>query len=408
MENFCTLYSHELAFDTISVELVSAFPKAKVSLTTEGDIKVFTVSISRGLFRAAHHFKISYRERKVPSYQIAEIDSPLTQNLSGMMGFVNSLPATNGMVKDLLLRKIETLNCEVAVLVNGIVFPELIDFLKKIAFSQQAIVFARPNTAISRSAFPHFVDSNMNLILDAEGNSEVDFLEVKINSRYFDKHIEEATDDQAERKKRSEGLLAQHHIKINANLPYIESEAEATIRSAEEIAERVVLLAITNGVAFNHLSGEQAVEYLRKYNLLDKATPKELAFMANPTEDTKAQMTWKCEGIWVLMWALQIVDDLGFPNELADLNNIPMEQYPVGPGKDPNGFIESMQVSRSTKEILDANDLYYRMDWACVDARITGNEISDVYPGVVYERHYALNWLVNYREQPWDEITCDT
>lgn len=36
------------------------------------------------------------------------------------------------------------------------------------------------------------------------------------------------------------------------------------------------------------------------------------------------------------------------------------------------------------------NDLYYRLDWACVDARINGGDVSGVGSGLVYERHYAL------------------
>lgn len=28
--------------------------------------------------------------------------------------------------------------------------------------------------------------------------------------------------------------------------------------------------------------------------------------------------------------------------------------------------------------------------------------------GVVKERHYALNWLVGYMDQAWDDVTTDT
>ncbi|MDF1551166.1 MAG: DUF4272 domain-containing protein, partial [Bacteroidales bacterium] len=64
--------------------------------------------------------------------------------------------------------------------------------------------------------------------------------------------------------------------------------------------------------------------------------------------------------------------------------------------------------TRSKSEILDANDLYYRLDWACVDARINNSNLSEVNQGVVFERHYALNWLINYMNQEWDDVSCDT
>ncbi len=64
---------------------------------------------------------------------------------------------------------------------------------------------------------------------------------------------------------------------------------------------------------------------------------------------------------------------------------------------------------RSTEAILDQLDLVYRMNWACVDARIKGEEPGgNLMPGVVYERHYALNWLINYQNQDWDYISTDT
>ncbi len=108
------------------------------------------------------------------------------------------------------------------------------------------------------------------------------------------------------------------------------------------------------------------------------------------------------------MWALNVVNDLGFPNELCDLNTIPFEKYPIGKDKDPNVFINSISESRIKSEILDANDLYYRFNWACVDARLNGLELNQLNTSIVYERQYALNWLVNYMDQEWDDISCDT
>ncbi len=210
------------------------------------------------------------------------------------------------------------------------------------------------------------------------------------------------------RKERTEKILKSKGLKINYNLPLVESENETTIRAPKEIAERVTILAVTNMVAFNGFTGEEALDYLKKYNLFDKLTPKETEFLNNPTDERKSQETWKCEGIWTLMWALNVVDSLGFPDQMCDLNTIPMDDYPLVKGKDPNDFIKRFSETRNKSEILDAVDLYYRIDWACVDARINDNQMEIVNSGVVYERHYALNWLVNYSDQDWDDITCDT
>jgi len=160
-------------------------------------------------------------------------------------------------------------------------------------------------------------------------------------------------------------------------------------------------------VAYNGAAAG-AVEYLKLFDLWELVTPDEKAFLADPKEEKKKQETWKCERIWKLLWALKKIDSLGFPDQLCNLDNLPAGSYPIGKEKIPGDFINAATTVRSKAEILDAVDLYYRLDWACVDARINHVQITGVNPGVVYERHYALNWLIRYMEQEWDDVSCDT
>ena len=61
------------------------------------------------------------------------------------------------------------------------------------------------------------------------------------------------------------------------------------------------------------------------------------------------------------------------------------------------------------EEILDELDKTFRMNWACVDARIKGEQVTgNINPSIIYERHYALNWLTNYQNQEWDEVQTNT
>lgn len=214
--------------------------------------------------------------------------------------------------------------------------------------------------------------------------------------------------EELSRKEKTHEILKKEGIKINVNLPYIESEEETTLRTPKEVATRAAILSITNLVAFDSIDSEEAISYLEECNLWEHTTPDEKNFLQNPTEDKKFQETWKCECIWVLLWALQLVDNLPFPNELCDLNDIALDKYPIGGDNDPNGFINTNNQLRSKAEILDANDIYYRYHWACVDARLNKLEMTTIDSGIVYERQYALNWLVNYMGQEWDDVSCDT
>ena len=64
---------------------------------------------------------------------------------------------------------------------------------------------------------------------------------------------------------------------------------------------------------------------------------------------------------------------------------------------------------KPTSDILDSLDFIYRAHWAVREAQINHLEVpSSLDEGVVYERHYTLNWLVNDMDQEWEEISTDT
>ncbi|MHC0446941.1 DUF4272 domain-containing protein [Flavobacterium sp. 3-218] len=401
----CTIYSHHLGLEKIKQIFLSHVPNGVFS--TNGENLEFEVK--GGILSPSKKITLFYRERAVPSYQIPQIDdSELTANLKGLYGFVDSLPTENEKVKGLFLHKIQTLNSEFSIREDKGELKELNDIIADLAKEFDAVLFVQPKTIISKSETQHFLDKDLNLIIDTDGKCEIEDLKVNINSEYFDNDQTDLDEDQIERKAKNEAILESENIKINKHLPCIESERETTIRSAKEIAERASVLAVTNLVAFNSISSEEAVDYLQEYKLWESVTEGEKEFLANPTEDKKMYETWKCEGIWTLMWALKKVDAIDFPNAFCDLGNISSENYPVGQGKNPFEFINAVHEVRSKKEILDAADLYYRYNWACVDERINGRQIENINPGIVYERQYALNWLIHYMDQDWDNVTCDT
>ncbi len=405
----CTIYSHNPGFDRIKVIIQKKYPKGIITLSKQDEFEILELEIKGGIFGSPAKLKIAYRERTKHSYQLPEIDdSPLTTNLKGLYGYVYSLPTVNEKIKGLFLQKIQTLNCEFSILQEHGNTKDLKSLIRNLANEFDAILFVQPQTVISKADGQHFLNRDFELIIDGTGNCEIENLEVKIDSVYFDTEQSQLTEEQTKRKLTSENILKSRGIKINVNLPCIESESEILLRQPEEIAQRITILAITNLVAFDHFSGEEAIQYLKRYELWDFVTPDEKDFLANPTDEKKSLETWKCEGIWTLMWALNKVESLGFPDTLCNLGNISPENYPIGKDKNPNEFIDSVKNSRPKQEILDVNDLYYRFEWACVDARINGREINEINPSVVYERHYALNWLINYMGQDWDDISCDT
>ncbi|HEX8907294.1 MAG TPA: DUF4272 domain-containing protein [Longimicrobiaceae bacterium] len=207
------------------------------------------------------------------------------------------------------------------------------------------------------------------------------------------------------RKIRSEARLQAEGVPFITHLPGIDTEAEAKIREVEEVARRAMALLV---VAIKGVSGNQELvdRVVEMYDLRDDFTPHERAFLWGEGEGRldSVKASWRFEAAWALLWALGYVDELGRPEREAD----PDTAVDFLRKRGAERFVAEAKL-RSTAEILDEADLIYRYDWATTDARIKGDDPpAGLHPGVVYERHYALNWLMCYFDQEWDDVSTDT
>lgn len=208
-----------------------------------------------------------------------------------------------------------------------------------------------------------------------------------------------------DRKLRSEGILRAEGVPVLATLPAIESTAEALKRPKEEVALRTlcVLFVAAKGEGL----GEDLVEQLlESYELRTHLTPDELAFVLDksPSQHDRNQFTWRHEAAWTLLWALGFVDQLGKPAQFCDVGFAASTMAE----RTTSQFIEDAEL-RPIAEILDQADLIYRYHWAVINALTRGQEVpAALDPGVTQERHHALNWLIGYEDQAWDDVTTDT
>lgn len=249
------------------------------------------------------------------------------------------------------------------------------------------------------------LDKKGRLVMDFEGKSGVGDLDVVVDADLLDQHTA-VTELGLARKARSEAALKKRLVPLNKKLPPIASEEAVTIRSIEDVAQRALALMLV-AVKGEGLEDKIVQRILEDYGIAPFLSPAELAFIQDtaPSQQDRVNFTWRYEALATMLWALGYEAGLDFPDTICDVGACVTTIRESGGYA---GFLAGAKL-RTPTEILDARDLIYRLHWAVVDARLRGQAApNDMEAGVVYERHYALNWLTGYLDQDWDDVSTDT
>ena len=207
------------------------------------------------------------------------------------------------------------------------------------------------------------------------------------------------------RKQRTEAKLKSVGVPVNDWLPRTTDESEVGLRPAREVARRIMALCAVGAVA-SGLPRTEVDGWLEAEGLWSALSPLEAEFLRadNPSPEEEAAFSWRLEAMWPLLWCLGLVRELGWPGDECDVRHmislIPEFGEPTGP------FVERAAL-RPLPEILDESDLIFRIHWAVREQQLKRRApLPGLHPAVVYQRHYALNWVTG--DEPWDEVNTST
>ncbi|TCS93356.1 DUF4272 domain-containing protein [Hazenella coriacea] len=214
-----------------------------------------------------------------------------------------------------------------------------------------------------------------------------------------------------ERKKRSEEKLRSIGLHPNQNIPALEDETMIQLRSPQEVASRALLLHALMGVIF-YEKPEEVVRWVQNEGLWESLTPKEkeifLVPISNLDDGEKVWrqkslqsnlLTWRIEGLWVLLWSLGKIDLLDLPKVKCDgglLRGCVPEL-----GQSVQSFIKDAQF-RNISILLDEVDFTYRIHRSFHEEGDQQSFLQSFDQMIVYERIHALAWLVNWLDE-WDD-----
>lgn len=328
---------------------------------------------------------------------------------NGMAHFFAQAPLENEGVKRAALQQISLFNCIV-----GIGFQidhheqrtnYIIHTIYRIADELVAFVL-HPNMYLYRS--------DGRLLISIDGKTDFEQFYPQAHSGLLERDAQETDADRA-RKRRSIGVLKEKGIPFIEHLKAAVYESECRIPEKSEVVGRLSAVFAAAVISEVYASGgyeepqevseDQLEQMEEQYQVSRWLSQEEQAYIENPQQRPLLhnKFGWRYECCSVLMWALSLIE-LKSPDQICDAAELGSIMW-------NNTFDSLMKQStlRSRDEILDMQDLVFRYDWACVDARIHQKELEGLNGEIVYEWHYALNWLVGADgNREWDEVVTTT
>ncbi len=153
-------------------------------------------------------------------------------------------------------------------------------------------------------------------------------------------------------------------------------------------------------------TGDQAFadELVARFAAQDLFSPRETAFIKSsmPSKQELIDAAWGYEVVHVLLWSLGYLDKLQPPSLVCD---VPSE---VGIIRENGRNLAAHAQLRSMAEIMEQADLYYHLHWSAIELRLRNTPSPSLDEGIIRERHRALNWLIRYMNQEWDDVETDT
>ncbi len=340
--------------------------------------------------------------------EIHIMDKPaeVTAQARGMVQYFAQAPLENEIVKKAALQQISLFCCIV-----GIGFT-VDDNQERTDYIMQSIYgLAEDLTAFVLYPNMYLYDASGKLLISIDGKTDFTKFSPKASNSILERDVEKTEQDDIRIEKNIEKLKQQ-------NIPYIEHlkacvyEKECCVWEKTDIIHRLAAMFACCVVAEVYSYDMEDVEQKRedmiatlqqKYQIYDFLSDEEKAYIQQPKQEQHAKFGWRYECCMVLCWALSLLD-FQEPTEICDAAEIGHILW-------NNDFESLMNLAerRSTEEILQMQDLVFRYDWACVDARIHQKELPQLNGEVVYEWHYALNWLVQaYGITDWDDVQPHT
>lgn len=371
--------------------------------------RLFADVMDRIFYTDEDEFQIRFKDGTAAVFHLVTDAEETKVQSNGMANFFSQAPLENEEVKEAALCQMRLFNC-----IIGIRFE-----IDGDSDRTNGIIHSIYGMAEELSAFVLYPNMYLyhwegRLLLSIDGKSDFEEFYPQASTTILDREVNEEEADR-ERKMRSIVILKEKGIPFLEHLKASVFESECKIPDKEVIIHRLACIftacvqseIYTSGQFENRreMAAEEIAQMEERYQISDWLSPEERDYLENPDKDPALhnRFGWRYECCSVLLWALSMME-LKEPTEICDASELGAVMW--------NHTFDSLMeaaVLRSRDEILDMQDLVLRYDWACVDARVYHKEVPMLCSDIVFEWHYALNWLVQADGiADWDRVTTTT
>lgn len=361
------------------------------------------------LYTDEDEFQIRLKDGSPVLFHLATDREETGAQAGGMANFFSQSPLDKEGVKEAALCQIRLFNC-----IIGVRFQ-----LNGDSSRTNAVINAIYAMAEELSAFVLYPNMYLyrwdgRLLISIDGKSDFDEFYPQASSTILEREEKEEEADR-ERKKRSIAVLKEKGIPYIEHLKASVFESECRIQKKEVIVGRLACIfaacvqseIYTSGQFENcaEVAADELAQMEERYAISKWLSPEERDYLDNPEKDPALhnKFGWRYECCSVLLWALSMIE-LKEPTQICDAAELGAIMW--------NNTYESLMAASSLKgreELLDMQDLVLRYDWACVDARIHHKELPMLSGDIIFEWHYALNWLVQADGiSEWDQVVTTT
>ena len=182
-------------------------------------------------------------------------------------------------------------------------------------------------------------------------------------------------------------------------------------RSAGEIAERVLgLIAVIGKVQFP----SQNAKWMAAHDIARYLSQAEREFIdtPSPAQRDMVKFSWRSEALVSLLWSLHGLERMPELHKQFDVFSNAMVLQAI---QQTPHFLQQ-PVRRALAELQAQEQYLYHQHWRVRDRDLGFHkdepgeddpDIDSLISGLVYERRYAMSWVLGYGDT-WDDVPTDT